>query len=141
VVILLLVDLAAALFFGQYATRVGREPKSPTLIAEGRHRQVDVLSSAVVSIFTLMDYLHLGFSIFGITYLRKLKPAPVTRISIPCHSTGVMFPIILSYCIPLQFARSVLLSPLGDAGDHRKAGAVARGVPKSPAEAGLDHGR
>lgn len=47
-IILLFAGTVATLLFGQYAIAVGRRTESPTLIAEGRHRQVDVLSSIVV---------------------------------------------------------------------------------------------
>ncbi|NNK12943.1 MAG: cation diffusion facilitator family transporter, partial [Desulfofustis sp.] len=46
VTIFLLAGSTLAIFgFGQYALHIGRRTKSPALIAEGRHRQVDVLSS------------------------------------------------------------------------------------------------
>ena len=49
-IILLFAGTIATLLFGQYAISIGRRTESPTLIAEGRHRQVDVLSSSVVLI-------------------------------------------------------------------------------------------
>ncbi|MDT8379410.1 MAG: cation diffusion facilitator family transporter [Desulfotignum sp.] len=53
--------------FGRYAIRVGRRTHSPTLIAEGRHRQVDVLSSIVVLVAVFMGYLGVDWNIRGIT--------------------------------------------------------------------------
>lgn len=54
-------------FFGRYAIRVGRRTHSPTLIAEGRHRQVDVLSSIVVLAAALLGYLEVDWQIRGVT--------------------------------------------------------------------------
>jgi len=43
-----LAALVLSILFGWYATIVGRRTNSPTMVAEGKHRQVDALSSAVV---------------------------------------------------------------------------------------------
>jgi cation diffusion facilitator family transporter len=67
VVILLFVGVVATYLFGRYALRVGERTESPTLIAEGRHRQVDVLSSVVVLVSVLTGYLGWGFSLFGVS--------------------------------------------------------------------------
>jgi predicted Fe-Mo cluster-binding NifX family protein len=53
--------------FGQYALTIGKRTKSPTLIAEGRHRQVDVLSSLVVLLAVGLHYFGLDIHFFGIT--------------------------------------------------------------------------
>ncbi|MBW2647096.1 MAG: cation diffusion facilitator family transporter [Deltaproteobacteria bacterium] len=53
--------------FGQYAIAVGKRTKSPTLIAEGRHRQVDVLSSLVVVVAVTLHYFGLDINFFGVT--------------------------------------------------------------------------
>ncbi len=53
--------------FGQYAIAIGKRTKSPTLIAEGRHRQVDVLSSLVVLLAVGLHYFGLDIHFFGIT--------------------------------------------------------------------------
>ena len=53
--------------FGQYAIAAGKRTKSPTLIAEGRHRQVDVLSSLVVVVAVGLHYFGLNIDFFGIT--------------------------------------------------------------------------
>ena len=53
--------------FGQYAIAIGKRTKSPTLIAEGRHRQVDVLSSLVVLLAVGLHYFGLDIDFFGIT--------------------------------------------------------------------------
>ncbi|MFO7963840.1 MAG: cation diffusion facilitator family transporter [Desulfobacterales bacterium] len=65
--ILLLAATTATLLFGQYAISIGRKTESPTLIAEGRHRQVDVLSSIVVLISVTLSYADLNVDIGGIT--------------------------------------------------------------------------
>jgi cation diffusion facilitator family transporter len=67
VVVLLGVGVAATYLFGRYAGAVGRRTASPTLIAESRHRQVDVLSSVVVLVSVLPGYLGWQFSLFGLT--------------------------------------------------------------------------
>ncbi|MDL1968043.1 MAG: cation diffusion facilitator family transporter [Deltaproteobacteria bacterium] len=53
--------------FGQYAIVIGKRTKSPTLIAEGRHRQVDVLSSLVVLLAVGLHYFGLDIDFVGIT--------------------------------------------------------------------------
>ncbi len=52
--------------FGQYALHLGRKTESPTLIAEGHHRQADVLSSLVVFISVVLNYTGIDFNIFGL---------------------------------------------------------------------------
>jgi cation diffusion facilitator family transporter len=66
-IILLVAGTVATLLFGQYAISIGRRTESPTLIAEGRHRQVDVLSSIVVLVSVTASYFDLRLDIFGIT--------------------------------------------------------------------------
>lgn len=66
ILILLIISTAAIWAFGRYALRVGRRTESPTLIAEGKHRQVDVLSSLVVVISAALSYLEVDFSLLGI---------------------------------------------------------------------------
>lgn len=66
-VVLLSAGTVAIYLFGVYASRVGRRTGSPTLIAEGRHRQVDVVSSLVVVISTLMGYLHWESFLLGVS--------------------------------------------------------------------------
>ncbi|RMD55149.1 MAG: cation diffusion facilitator family transporter, partial [Nitrospirae bacterium] len=53
--------VSLTILFGWYAISVGRRTDSPMLIAEGRHREVDVLSSLVVFISLISAYL--GFNI------------------------------------------------------------------------------
>ena len=53
--------------FGQYAIAAGKRTGSPTLIAEGRHRQVDVLSSLVVLLAVGLHYYGIDINFFGIT--------------------------------------------------------------------------
>ncbi|MFN2435546.1 MAG: cation diffusion facilitator family transporter [Desulfotignum sp.] len=64
---LLLAATLMIFFFGRFAIRVGRRTNSPTLIAEGRHRQVDVLSSIVVLVAALLGYLEVDWQLLGIT--------------------------------------------------------------------------
>ena len=66
-IILLFVGTLATFLFGQYAISIGRKTGSPTLIAEGRHRQVDVLSSIVVLISVILSYFDLHLNILGVT--------------------------------------------------------------------------
>ncbi len=55
------------LLFAQYALSVGKRTESPTLIAEGRHRQVDVITSCVVLISIILNYLDIHYHIFQIS--------------------------------------------------------------------------
>jgi cation diffusion facilitator family transporter len=67
IVVLLAAGVAATYLFGRYAGTVGKRTASPTLIAEGRHRQVDVLSSIVVLASVLLGYFGWEFSLFGLS--------------------------------------------------------------------------
>lgn len=64
-IILLFAGTVATFLFGQYAISVGRRTGSPTLIAEGRHRQVDVLSSMVVLVSVALSYFDVHLEFFG----------------------------------------------------------------------------
>ena len=66
-IILLFAGTVATFLFGQYAISIGRRTESPTLFAEGRHRQVDVLSSIVVLISVILSYFDLHLNILGVT--------------------------------------------------------------------------
>jgi len=78
VTIFLLVGSTLAIFgFGQYALHIGRRTQSPALIAEGRHRQVDVLSSVVVLISVLFSYFDLQIDVLGIS-IDRLGAALIT---------------------------------------------------------------
>ena len=66
-IILLFAGTVATLLFGQYAISIGRRTESPTLIAEGRHRQVDVLSSIVVLVSVILSYFDIDLNILGVT--------------------------------------------------------------------------
>lgn len=57
----------ATLLFGQYAIYVGRRTGSPTLKAEGKHRQTDVLSSVVVLAAVVLNYFEVHFELFGLS--------------------------------------------------------------------------
>lgn len=58
IVVLLAAGTLAIYLFGLYATRVGQRTGSPTLMAEGKHRRVDVLASIVVVASALTSYFH-----------------------------------------------------------------------------------
>lgn len=66
-IILLFSGTVITLLFGQFAISIGRRTKSPTLIAEGRHRQVDVLSSTVVLVSVVLSYFDIRLNISGVT--------------------------------------------------------------------------
>ena len=57
---------AAVMLFGRYALRVGRQTGSPTLVAEGRHRQVDALSSVIVLLSLVFGYFGLEYRLAGV---------------------------------------------------------------------------
>lgn len=67
ILLFLLFTTAITYAFGLYALHLGRKTESPTLIAEGRHRQVDVISSLVVLVAAGMSYFDLRFDVLGIT--------------------------------------------------------------------------
>lgn len=67
IITLLLAGTLMTFLFGQYAISMGKQTESPTLIAEGRHRQVDVLSSIVVLLAVVLHYFGFNASFFGIT--------------------------------------------------------------------------
>ena len=66
VVGLLALATLVTFLFGQYALHLGRKTESPTLIAEGHHRQTDVLSSIVVFLSVLLNYFNIHISVFGL---------------------------------------------------------------------------
>jgi predicted Fe-Mo cluster-binding NifX family protein len=57
---------AAIIFFGRYALNVGRRTESPALIAEGRHRQVDALSSFIVLVSLTLDFFSFQWEPMGL---------------------------------------------------------------------------
>jgi cation diffusion facilitator family transporter len=67
VIVLLFVGTVATFLFGQYALRTGKRTGSPTLFAEARHRQVDVISSLVVLASAGMSYFRVQISVLGIS--------------------------------------------------------------------------
>jgi cation diffusion facilitator family transporter len=64
---LLLAGTIATFLFGQYATVVGKKTGSPTLIAEGRHRQVDVLASLLVVASITLSYFDVNIFFWGLS--------------------------------------------------------------------------
>lgn len=60
------VATAVIMLFGSYALRAGRQTGSPTLVAEGRHRQVDALSSLIVMISLVFGYFGINWELAGI---------------------------------------------------------------------------
>ena len=67
ILVFLFLSTAITYAFGLYALHLGRKTESPTLIAEGKHRQVDVVSSLVVLVAAALSYLDLRFVVYGIT--------------------------------------------------------------------------
>lgn len=67
VIVLLLVAVVAPFLFGHYAVAKGKKTESPGLIAEGRHRQTDALSTVVIWISALLHYFGAGFIVWGIS--------------------------------------------------------------------------
>jgi cation diffusion facilitator family transporter len=61
------VGILFALLFGQYAVAVGTRMRSPALIAEGRHRQADVLSSLIVLLAVILNYFNVKVDFWGLT--------------------------------------------------------------------------
>lgn len=57
---------AAVFVFGRYALGVGRQSGSPTLVAEGRHRQVDSLSSLIVLASLALGYFGIEWRVAGV---------------------------------------------------------------------------
>ena len=64
---LLVGAIIAVFLFGRYALIHGRKTGSPTLIAEGKHRQADVLSSAVVLASSALSYFQVNFALGWMT--------------------------------------------------------------------------
>jgi cation diffusion facilitator family transporter len=63
-----LIGCTVAIFlFGKLALYLGNKTGSPALKAEGRHRQVDVLSSLVVMISVLLNYFQIHFQYHFLT--------------------------------------------------------------------------
>jgi cation diffusion facilitator family transporter len=67
ILVFLALSTAITYAFGLYALHQGRKTESPTLIAEGKHRQVDVVSSLVVLGAAALNYFNLRFTVYGIT--------------------------------------------------------------------------
>ena len=65
-VILLGAASASVFIFGRVAVFIGRRTGSPALLAEGKHRQIDFLSSLVVLISAALSYFRIDFSFRGI---------------------------------------------------------------------------
>lgn len=66
--LLWLLGCTVAIFlFGRFAFYLGNKTGSPTLKAEGRHRQVDVLSSLVVMVSVLLNYYRIDFQYYFLT--------------------------------------------------------------------------
>jgi cation diffusion facilitator family transporter len=56
----------ANMLFGLYAKYVGRKTESPAIIAEGRHRQVDALSSFIVLVSLTYNFFNLPWKPMGL---------------------------------------------------------------------------
>jgi cation diffusion facilitator family transporter len=59
----LLMAVAATWLFGRYCLKLGRQTESPTLVAEGKHRQVDVLSSLIVLAAVTLNFFNIQFQV------------------------------------------------------------------------------
>jgi len=66
-IFLLFAGTVCTYFFGRYASVVGKKTASPTLIAEGRHRQVDAFSSMVVLVSITLSYYGLSVRFVGLS--------------------------------------------------------------------------
>ena len=67
IVLWLGLGMIITILFGQYSIFVGKRTESPTLIAEGRHRQSDVASTMVVLGSAVLSYSGLQISVAGIS--------------------------------------------------------------------------
>lgn len=65
-ILLILFAAIVTLAFGQYVIAAGRRTGSPILIAEGRHRQTDVLSTVVVLISITMSFFKFEAGFLGL---------------------------------------------------------------------------
>ncbi len=66
-IILLLASTVAIYIFGRYASSLGQKTGSPTLKAEGKHRQADVFANLLVLLTVLLNYMGVGYSLFGLS--------------------------------------------------------------------------
>jgi len=66
-IILLFAATVLTFLFGQYAIASGKKTESPALLAEGRHRQTDVLSTLVIWISVMLQYVEADFGFWGIS--------------------------------------------------------------------------
>ncbi len=67
VLLWMVVCTAATFLFGKYALYIGKKTGSPTLISEGRHREVDVVSSLVVLASIVLNYYQIDFQFMNLT--------------------------------------------------------------------------
>lgn len=66
IIVFLLAAALTVFLFGRYCLRLGRRTESPTLIAEGKHRQVDVVSSLIVLAAVILNFAGVRFHILGL---------------------------------------------------------------------------
>jgi len=66
ILVVMFVCTLATYLFGQYALKKGRETGSPTLQAEGKHRQADVMSSLIVLTSVALNYFQINPVILSI---------------------------------------------------------------------------
>jgi cation diffusion facilitator family transporter len=67
VIVFLAAGVLATFLFGRYAILIGRRTESPTLVAEGQHRQSDFLSSFPVLASVILEYFQVPASLWGFT--------------------------------------------------------------------------
>lgn len=61
IIVFLLLSIVLIWLFGRYCLKLGRRTESPTLLAEGKHRQVDVFSSLIVLGAVILNYFGFQF--------------------------------------------------------------------------------
>jgi cation diffusion facilitator family transporter len=67
ILVLIAASTVIVFFFGRYVSRIGKQTESPTLLAEGRHRQVDLASYLVVLTAVILTYFHVRIEIRGVS--------------------------------------------------------------------------
>ncbi len=75
-IFLIFAGTVAAFLFGRFATAAGKKTESPTLIAEGRHRQVDVLASMVVLASITVSYFDVTIRFLGLS-IDRIAAVPI----------------------------------------------------------------
>ena len=61
------VSVLIPLLFGQYEITAGKRTGSPALVADGKHRRADVMSSLAVLVAIVAGYVGIDFNWYGVT--------------------------------------------------------------------------